>query len=139
MCIIHWYKKIYFPQCLLFLKITGKSHLYKSKFFLWNTNNTITIGVKKTKRTHTKHPEKDNTGKGYLVWKYIIPPTFFFKQPPYFINPSLFKNSNPPFVKGTGLGVRGEVPTMCLVFKIIITTSGFVSLLSLEVTPFLTY
>ena len=32
------------------------------------TNNTDRNGVNK-QNTHTKHPEKDNTGKGYLVWK----------------------------------------------------------------------
>ena len=35
----------------------------KTKFFLWNTNNTDRNGVNKQK-THTKHLEKDNIRKG---------------------------------------------------------------------------
>ena len=34
----------------------------KTRFFLWNTNNTDRNGVNKQK-THTKHLENDNTGK----------------------------------------------------------------------------
>ena len=41
---------------------------YKTRFFLWNTNNTDRNGVNKQKKkththTHTKHSEKYNTGK----------------------------------------------------------------------------
>ena len=35
----------------------------KTKFFLWNTNNTDRNGVNKQK-TNTKHLQKDNIGKG---------------------------------------------------------------------------
>ena len=36
----------------------------KTKFFLWNTNNTDRNGVnKQNSHIHTKHLEKDNTGK----------------------------------------------------------------------------
>ena len=41
--------------------------------------------------THT-YSEKDNTGKGYFVWKYVIPP--FLKQPN---NPTLL-STPPPFL-----------------------------------------
>ena len=34
----------------------------KTKFFLWNTNNTDRNGVNK-QNTYTKHLEKDNIGK----------------------------------------------------------------------------
>ena len=66
------------------------------------------------------------------------PPPFFLNNP-LFHQPLPFQKLKSTLCKGVGLGVRREVPTMCLVFKIIITTSCFVSLLSLEVTPFLTY
>ena len=39
----------------------------KTKFFLRNTYNTDRNGVNK-QSTHTKHLEKDNTGKGWLWW-----------------------------------------------------------------------
>ena len=61
--------KIYFPICLFFSKIIHlqKSCLlircYKTRFFLCNTNNTNRSCVNK-QNTHTKHSEKDNTGKG---------------------------------------------------------------------------
>ena len=35
----------------------------KTKFFLWNINNTDKNG-KNEQNTHTKYLEKDNTGKG---------------------------------------------------------------------------
>ena len=36
---------------------------YKTRFVLWNTNNTDRNGVnKQNTHTHTKHSEKDNTG-----------------------------------------------------------------------------
>ena len=38
---------------------------YKARFLLLNTSNTDRNGVnKQNKHTHTKHSEKDNTGKG---------------------------------------------------------------------------
>ena len=45
---------------------------YKTRFFQWNTNNADRNGVNKQNthtHTRTKHSEKDNTGKGDLVWK----------------------------------------------------------------------
>ena len=55
-----------------------------------------------------KHLEKDNTGKGYLVWKWVILP--FFKTTPPFHLPLPFygKNLTPPhfFVK-KGRGGEG--------------------------------
>ena len=62
----------------------AKSYLlircYKTKFFLWNTNNTDRNGVNKQNththtHTHTKHSEKDNTGKSYYKNKWY-PPIF---------------------------------------------------------------
>ena len=38
----------------------------KTRFFLWNTNSTDKNGVNK-QHTHTKHFEKDNTGKRSVV------------------------------------------------------------------------
>ena len=80
---IHWYLNFafHFAQCLSFSKII---HLlkpyqlircYKTRFFLWNTNNTDRNAVNK-QNTHTKHSEKDNPGKGKLAWKKMIPRLF---------------------------------------------------------------
>ena len=45
----------------------------KTKFFLWNTNNTDRNGVNKQK-THTKHLEKDNIrkGGGFQLWACML-------------------------------------------------------------------
>ena len=63
--LLHWMKnslisKIYFPQCLSFSKTIHlqKPYLlircYKTRFFLWNTDNTDRNGVnKQNKHTHT--------------------------------------------------------------------------------------
>ena len=67
--------KIYYPQCLFFSKIIHlwKSYIcwlnaiYKTRFFLWNTNNIDRNDVNK-QNTHIKHSEKDNTGKGSNNW-----------------------------------------------------------------------
>ena len=88
---------------------------YKTRFFLWNTNNTDRNGVNK-ENTYTKHSEKDNTGKCYLVWISVIP--YHFKNTsPYLSTPPFSgKNLNPhffrkfwklkappfPFIKGGG-------------------------------------
>ena len=41
----------------------------KTKFFPWNTKNTARNGInKENTHTYTKHSEKDNIGKGYLIW-----------------------------------------------------------------------
>ena len=47
---------------------------YKSRFLLWNTNNTDKNDVSKQNththtHTHTKLSGKDKAGKGSLVWK----------------------------------------------------------------------
>ena len=61
---------------------------YKTRFFLWNTNNIDRNGANKQNiQTHTKHSEKDNTEKWY-------PP--FFETTPYFTNPSLFMGKYEP-------------------------------------------
>ena len=66
--IIHWFTKMYFPQCLFYLKIIHlqKPYLlircYKTSLFLWSGNNTDINGVnKQNTHTHTKHSEKENT------------------------------------------------------------------------------
>ena len=66
--IIHWFTKMYFPQCLFYLKIIHlqKPYLlircYKTSLFLWRGNNTDINGVnKQNTHTHTKHSEKENT------------------------------------------------------------------------------
>ena len=41
----------------------------KTKFFPWNIKNTARNGInKENTHTYTKHSEKDNIGKGYLIW-----------------------------------------------------------------------
>ena len=61
--------KVYFPMSFLFKNYSLVEVVYfhircnKTKFFLWNTNNTDKNDANK-KNTHTKHLEKDNTGKG---------------------------------------------------------------------------
>ena len=61
--------KIYFPMSFLFknYSLFEVVHLCircnKTKFFLWNTNNTDKNGVNK-QNTHTKHLEKNKTRKG---------------------------------------------------------------------------
>ena len=75
--LLHWMNnslisKIYFPQYLFFFKnyslvkvIYLLIRCYKTRFFLWNTNNTDRNGVnKQNTHIHTQHSEKDNTGKG---------------------------------------------------------------------------
>ena len=73
----------------------AKSYLlircYKTKFFLWNTNNTDRNGVNKQNthtqthtnthkhthtHTHTKHSEKDNTLERVTIKISDIPPIF---------------------------------------------------------------
>ena len=60
--------KVYFPMSFLFKNYSLVEVVYfhircnKTKFFLWNTNNTDKNDANK-KNTHTKHLEKDNTGK----------------------------------------------------------------------------
>ena len=75
--------KMYFWQCHFFFKsyslvkvIYLLIRCYKTRFFLWNTDKTDRNGVNK-QNSHTKHSEKDSTGKGYRNKWY--PP--FFKQP----------------------------------------------------------
>ena len=49
----------------LFIQCNKDGCCYKTKFFLWNTNNTDRNSVnKQNTHTHTKHSEKDNIGKG---------------------------------------------------------------------------
>ena len=72
--VLHWMNnslilKIYFPQSFLFKDYLLVEVIYmligcnKTKFFLWNTNNTDRNDVNK-QNTHTNHSEKHNTGKG---------------------------------------------------------------------------
>ena len=110
--------KIYFPKYFLFKNYSLVKVIYllircyKTRFFLWNTNNTDRNGVNK-ENTYTKHSEKDNTGKCYLVWISVIP--YHFKiispTPPFFgknLNPHFFqkfwklKAPSSPFIKGGG-------------------------------------
>ena len=70
--IIYWYQKFTFHNALLFkiysfLKVIYLliRWCYKTRFFLWNTNNIDRNSVnKQNTHTHTKHSYKDNTGKG---------------------------------------------------------------------------
>ena len=116
--IIQWYQKFTIHNVFSFHNVfTRKSDIrwYKARFFLWNTNNTDRNGVNKG-NTYTKHSEKDNTGKCYLVWISVIP--YHFKNTsPYLSTPPFSgKNLNPhffrkfwklkappfPFIKGGG-------------------------------------
>ena len=77
--IMHWYQKFAFHNFFTFQKLlTCQSHIFlltrcnKTKFFLWNTNDTDKSSLNK-QNTHTKHLKKDHTGKGYSVWQEVIP------------------------------------------------------------------
>ena len=94
---------------------------YKTRFFLWNTNNIDRNGANKQNiQTHTKHSEKDNTEKWY-------PP--FFETTPYFTNPSLFMGKYEPspyfffffskILKTQTHTMIPARPAICLSFQII--------------------
>ena len=67
----HWMNnsltsKMYFPKCLFFSKTTEAIYQLircnKTKFFLWNTNNTDRNGVnKQNTHTHTPHIQRKIT------------------------------------------------------------------------------
>ena len=73
--IIHWYQK----RSIMYFLLKNQSlvesvYLFircnKTRFFLRKTNNTDRNGVNK-QNTHTKHLEKDNTGKITLLLNLI--------------------------------------------------------------------
>ena len=62
--LLQWMKNsmtsnIFFPYCLFFSKIM-LIRCYKTRFFLWNTNNTDRNGVNKT-HTHTRNTQRKIT------------------------------------------------------------------------------
>ena len=92
---------------------TCKSHYllirwcYKTRFFLWNTNNIDRNGVNK----QNSHSEKDNTGKG---WYEKSDTPLFLKQPPILPTPPfLWEKSEPPFSKKRGGWVGGWGFQLC--------------------------
>ena len=60
--IILWYQKVTFNNVFSFQEVLIIHLLircYKTRFFLWNTNNNDRNGVsKENKHTHTKHSKK---------------------------------------------------------------------------------
>ena len=104
--------KIYFHNYFPFKNYSLVEVIYllsrcnKTKFFLWNTNNTDRNDVNKQKNTHTKH------WKGLVSRK--ISDIHLFKTTPYLTNPPFYeKNLNaipaPHFAK---ISIKKAVPTM---------------------------
>ena len=68
--IIYWYQNLISTMSFLFKNYSLEKVIYllirsyKTRFFLWNTNNAVrNCANKQNTPTHTKHSKKGNTGK----------------------------------------------------------------------------
>ena len=110
--IIYWYQKFTFHSIFSLQKLFYcKSHhllirCYKTRFFLWNTNNTDRNGINKQNTTHTythTHTHTPNTHRKITLervsMKISVTPVLL-NNPTYFTNPWIFfeKKSGPPLL-----------------------------------------
>ena len=102
--IIQWYQNftfhnIFSVQKSIHLKIIQLLiRCYKTRFFLWNTNNTDRNGVSK-QHTHAHTHTHNYSSITYFHTNMKVIPSPFFKKPPHlFYQPLRFyvKNPTPP-------------------------------------------